>query len=635
LEGGPFSPDRKTYTVGNPGVAPIDWSVSTASHWLDLSKGGGTLSPGGSDTVVASVNAQADSMPAGGYGATIEFVNVTSHNGDTTRAASLWISSGSVQAMAAASRTSGVAPLAVFFDAVDPASGVVQPSDGDHANVCYRWDFGDPDSGSWSTTGRSRNEATGYVAAHVYEQPGSYVATLTVTEPGGATYQYEQPIQVQSFGGTTYYVSSSSGSDANDGASPSRALRTLDEATARLGTNRRILLKRGDTWRVSSGIWIEDPGPGIIGAYFNSDGSDDLSRPKPHIVITGGGSGISCGWVQASDWRIMDVRVSAEGYTTSWGVDLGWDGAYRWLVLRVETDGFDVGIGCTASGTAFVENVMAECDVHDIVGIGVYLAGARLAVLGTRITDMIESHSLRVWYAEKAVFSENMCHYPGRTRQAMKLHAYDVGEGPPTEYVVVSGNSFRGSTYVVAIGPENAQSDEPIRHVVVERNVFTPDEETVLGLLLCSDDVTVRNNIFDATGGASWYRAVMLTEGAGPALHGIRICNNTAYLGGSANEFRLCIIDSSAQDTVVRNNLASAPQASDRQLIVGSGSGLVADHNLLTNEPGFVNAAAGDFRLGSGSPAIDAGVAVPQVFEDWRGLLRPQGATYDLGAYEY
>jgi len=634
-EGGPFSPDRKTYTVGNPGTASIDWSVSTASDWLDLSRTGGTLSPGGSDTVVVSVNAQANSMPVGGYGASIQFVNVTSGSGDTTRAVSLWINSGSAQTMATANRTSGVAPLAVFFDAVDPASGVVQSPDGNHANVYYRWNFGDPDSGTWSTTGRSRNEATGYVAAHVYEQPGTYIVTLTVTESAGATYQYEQQIQVQPFGGTTYYVSSSSGSDGNDGRSASRPLRTLDAAIAQLGANRRILLKRGDTWRVASGIWIGGPGPGIIGAYANSDGSDDLSQTKPHIVITGGGSGITCSWVGASDWRIMDVRVSADGYTTSWGVDLGWDGAYRWLVLRVETDGFDVGIGCTSDGEEFAQNVVADCNIHDHVGINVYLAGQKTALLGNWITDAMESHVLRMWHAQKVVISDNVCHNPGLGRQALKLHGYDVGYGPPTEHVIVSDNSFRGSTYVVAIAPENAESNEPVQNVVFERNVVTGDNDTVAGVYLNASDITVRNNIFDAGGVTTWFIAVAVTDDSGRAPRRNVICNNTAYMGGWGNEFRLCTIGGMAENTTVRNNLASAPHTSDRQLIVGSGSGLVADHNLLTSVPGFVNAAAGDFRLGSGSPAIDAGLAVPQVFEDWLGHLRPRGATYDLGAYEY
>jgi len=537
--------------------------------------------------------------------------------------------------MTAASRTSGVAPLAVFFDAVDPASSVVQPADGDYASLGYEWDFGDPGAGNWSTNGNSRNAAMGYVAAHVYEQPGTYTATLTVTDAGGGTQAYQQQITVEPFGGTTYYVSSSSGSDDNSGLSPTAPLASFGAGMSKVDTNRRILFKRGDTWTVwNSNEPIGAPGPGIIGAYYHSDGSDDPSRAKPHILIASNGAGLGCGNLSASDWRIMDLWVSAEGLSTGWGLGLGWEGAVRWLLLRVEIDGFDVGIGCTAAGTAFVENTVAECNVHDIVGIGVYLAGSRLAVLGTRITDMVESHVLRVWHAQKAVISENICHNPGASRQALKLHGYDAGRGLPTEYVVISGNRFRGSTYVVAMGPENAESDEPIRHVVVERNVIRPDELTVLGLLVRADDVTVRNNIFDGTGGASWFTAVGLVDGAGPALHGIRICNNTAYLGDSANTFRLCTIDSSAEDTVVRNNLASAPGTTDPQLIVGSGSGLTADHNLLTGTPGFVNAPAGDFRLESGSPAVDAGTVVPSVFVDWDGADRPRGDGYDIGAFE-
>jgi hypothetical protein len=67
---------------------------------------------------------------------------------------------------------------------------------------------------------------------------------------------------------------------------------------------------------------------------------------------------------------------------------------------------------------------------------------------------------------------------------------------------------------------------------------------------------------------------------------------------------------------------------------VGSGSGLVADHNLLTSQPGFMNSSAGDFRLTSSSPAVDAGVTVPGVLTDWDGTARPQGSGFDLGAFE-
>jgi nitrous oxidase accessory protein NosD len=48
----------------------------------------------------------------------------------------------------------------------------------------------------------------------------------------------------------------------------------------------------------------------------------------------------------------------------------------------------------------------------------------------------------------------------------------------------------------------------------------------------------------------------------------------------------------------------------------------------------FVNAAARDYRLLSGSPAIDAGNA-NGLTADADGCLRPVGAGVDIGAYEY
>src|SRR3989344_3567013 len=100
--------------------------------------------------------------------------------------------------MTTASRTSGVAPLAVFFDAVDPtASGV---SDLGAARpfheLQYSWDFGDVNSGNWVTDGKPKNKATGAVAAHVFETPGDYNITLTISD-GTQNQSYTQTITVQ------------------------------------------------------------------------------------------------------------------------------------------------------------------------------------------------------------------------------------------------------------------------------------------------------------------------------------------------------------------------------------------------------------------------------------------------------
>jgi regulation of enolase protein 1 (concanavalin A-like superfamily) len=49
----------------------------------------------------------------------------------------------------------------------------------------------------------------------------------------------------------------------------------------------------------------------------------------------------------------------------------------------------------------------------------------------------------------------------------------------------------------------------------------------------------------------------------------------------------------------------------------------------------FADAGANDYRLAAGSPAIDTGVAIPGVERDRIGTERPQGAHYDIGAYEH
>jgi hypothetical protein len=54
----------------------------------------------------------------------------------------------------------------------------------------------------------------------------------------------------------------------------------------------------------------------------------------------------------------------------------------------------------------------------------------------------------------------------------------------------------------------------------------------------------------------------------------------------------------------------------------------------IFNDARFVNAAARDYRLLSGSPAIDAGNA-NGLTADADGCLRPVGAGIDIGAYEY
>lgn len=83
-----------------------------------------------------------------------------------------------------------------------------------------------------------------------------------------------------------------------------------------------------------------------------------------------------------------------------------------------------------------------------------------------------------------------------------------------------------------------------------------------------------------------------------------------------------------SRDCTVRNNLASGLDV--------RGEAMIADHNMVVSdrEAFFENAAAYDFRLRKGSPAIDAGSSEGAPKEDRAGVKRPQGRAVDLGAYE-
>ena len=60
-----------------------------------------------------------------------------------------------------------------------------------------------------------------------------------------------------------------------------------------------------------------------------------------------------------------------------------------------------------------------------------------------------------------------------------------------------------------------------------------------------------------------------------------------------------------------------------------------AASNLAVGAGVFVDAAGGDYHLLAGSAAIDAGETIAEVVTDRDGVPRPQGADFDVGAYEF
>jgi hypothetical protein len=68
---------------------------------------------------------------------------------------------------------------------------------------------------------------------------------------------------------------------------------------------------------------------------------------------------------------------------------------------------------------------------------------------------------------------------------------------------------------------------------------------------------------------------------------------------------------------------------------ISDGNGLSTPTNATTVAPAYVNASTGDFSLQGSSGLIDAGVFVSGVPTDQVGTTRPQGAAFDIGAFEF
>jgi parallel beta-helix repeat protein len=86
---------------------------------------------------------------------------------------------------------------------------------------------------------------------------------------------------------------------------------------------------------------------------------------------------------------------------------------------------------------------------------------------------------------------------------------------------------------------------------------------------------------------------------------------------------------SASEGCIVRNNIYHRTLSMDTTQTV--------DHNLRVRnyDSNFVDFDQFDLRLREGSPAIDAGTGELAPAIDIRGISRPQGSLYDIGAYEH
>jgi len=503
-------------------------------------------------------------------------------------------------------RTSGVAPLAVFFDASGTTTNPVTPNP--FHDLEYSWDFGDVAGGAtWgcgSQTSASKNAAKGPEAAHVFESPGTYTVTLAITDGDSThtsvskyTIAVTAPDTVFSGSNTICFAASSTPQAGVDGCPAGAEVHmqaAFDTAVnSYAATGKRLLFKHDDVFTGTTGASIGVAGPGIVGMYGTG--------AKPIIHTSGAYATLSFGTNSGTmqDWRVMDLEIDNLPNPSTGGVTAGAN-ADQITLLRLDIH--NVYFGWNLSGDSLEYNAthspfnpahefdqwtIADCNTYDTDSggtsgsMGMYAFGHRFAILGSMIYHVITGeHAVRIEHAAKAVFSNNTFGDSAPTKQVFSLRApsyTDVGyqEYLPnllpgtmayTTQVVVSDNHFIAgrSGQPVDNKPSAIQYNGIFSDIIFERNWYTVGTSTVccgpmLGIR--SQNVTVRNELFDLTGAAT--HSVITIDGAtvgGPASSDVRLYNNTAFSNDAADIYMVRQYSGTANITI-QNNFLFAPNA--------------------------------------------------------------------------
>jgi parallel beta-helix repeat protein len=203
---------------------------------------------------------------------------------------------------------------------------------------------------------------------------------------------------------------------------------------------------------------------------------------------------------------------------------------------------------------------------------------------------------------------------------------YITGYGNLFERLEVYNNGYYG-IHIYNSG-DNSVSDNVVRNSSIHDNGLqcTGYGCGGYGIIVSSgSNNQVYSNLIYSNGSAGFGGGIQVNY----RCLNCKIYSNTLY-----NNYGYGIdIDQSSTGVIVRNNISTNNRATD---INNQASGTIISNNMTT-DPLFLNPSGNDFRLKSGSGAIDRGIDLSSIgiTTDVSGVNRPQGSAFDIGAYEY
>ena len=406
-----------------------------------------------------------------------------------------------------------------------------------------------------------------------------------------------------------YYVSLS-GSDQNPGTL-SQPWRTIQKAANSMAPG-GIVYIRGGTYNERVSVVNRSNTTGYYTTFVN--------YPGENVILYGAGIAIQYGYGLFHIEKSNYIRVSGLNiqYSNGAGIYVGYSNNIRidnnhtydtvksgvgiWASNNVLVDGNDIALACNAhpNYSASEENISIAARssnvevknnyVHQAANIPDGYAGGE----GINVKD--GAHDVKI--------HNNIVHLDERT------------DGKPSNRLAFGLDGWTHETYNISFY-NNIAYNNRIGYVIESERGGTVH------------DIQVYNNI--AYNNGTGFLIPNWVQNETSLKKNVYFINNTSYkntTGFNINSVKI-------ENIVIRNNIIWESGTAIRIGSTVPQSQITSDHNLIGVDPKFVNPAGANFHLQSGSPAIDSGSSLNAPSSDFDNNPRPQGAGYDIGAFEF
>lgn len=439
----------------------------------------------------------------------------------------------------------GMAEQSVFVDALSS-----NLASGTPLTAQYTWNFGDPSG--------AHNVLPGFNAGHIYNNPGTYTITLTITNQSGYTRSLSTQVTVTASTRRTIYVDGAAGNDANSGLSPNQPVRTPARAEKLLDSNTTVLFHRGQTFNVDWTFNINYREV-VVGAYG--------SGPAPVMkkVAAPASAGIGIFWTGPAADQVVIENLTMDSVFTPVGnianhiPAVGVYAGGRNITVRNNTFlNIDDAVNSYSGPTGvLVENNSCPSPTG-LRGYLDYVNGSETVILGNTVVNTTREHIVR-----STDNTTQMLLIAGNNfDNSYSRQGVDPADFPKCtiniragHYVYIADNTLSDGMAGFGPGPWTPASDA-CEWVVLDGNTFHNAELYLAGNV---HHLIARNNRFDLQDTAQIRIVPLDPDYASRVMSDITITNNTGVTNSQKGNFLELDGGSPRGIITVTNNLFAAP----------------------------------------------------------------------------